>query len=325
MRIELFTSGAKLPPLIEGDPTHSSQMFHSIEQTTDASPLMLVAYDGDKETAHLLVVKNRSLRLLPPGLYVWYSIYGEGVYSSRCNDKEALFAMMLEKLFTIFDYHHTFIEVRNLKDSRFAYNILSEKFFFPLRDNRIYISLHSRDPWQRLTRTYRSHIRKALERGVTFGSVTTEEEKEKALRIMHKYYMSKLRNRLPSIDFLRTMLTPQENNIEKARLFVVRHKGEIIGCSICIYEKERAYLAYSCGLRKSHPLLYPGIMSVWAAITDAHSRGIPHFEFLEPKGSNIPSGYLNFILNFGGKQVGTLHWYHFKWNCINKIMRAIYV
>jgi hypothetical protein len=73
-------------------------------------------------------------------------------------------------------------------------------------------------------------------------------------------------------------------------------------------------------------LLYPGIMAIWAAITDAHSNGYAHFEFLEARAlPRIKRKFFATLLNYGGKQVGTLRWQHFRWNWINKILRRIYV
>lgn len=327
MHIELYTKGMTLPPLLEGSMLQSAEMFHLLEENTKSSPVMIVAYKGNEEMAHMLAVKYRELRLLPPGFYFWYTLHGEGTYRDDATNREELFAMMLDKLFTLFDIRHTFIEVRNLKDSSFAYDVLSKREFFPIRDMRIYNSLHDIHPSKRLTRAYRSHIRKAEERGVTFHRATSPDEIETALHLLRNYYKSKIRRHLPPAQFLRNLLIQPDGRIsDKAKLFVVQHKGKTIGCSLCIHEKERAYLAYSCGLRKSHHLLYPGIMAVWAAITDAYNQGVPHFEFLEPKEAlSTRLGYIDFILNFGGKQVGTLRWYHFKWNGINKILRAIYV
>ena len=31
------------------------------------------------------------------------------------------------------------------------------------------------------------------------------------------------------------------------------------------------------------------------------------------------------IADFGGKDVSTLRWYHFKWNWVNKFLRWVYV
>jgi hypothetical protein len=71
---------------------------------------------------------------------------------------------------------------------------------------------------------------------------------------------------------------------------------------------------------------YPGIMAIWAAITDAYSNGYAHFEFLEARGlSTFHAKFINTLLNYGGKQKGTVRWYRFKWNWLNKILHAIYV
>lgn len=324
MIVEAFTKYEELPELINDSLLHSKEMFRLLEQDTKAQPIMIVAFDKGKEVGHIIAVKYRELRIIPPGFYMWYTIHGEGTYLPECKNKEEIFKLLIEKLFTLFDFNHTFIDIRNLKDARFAYDILSKKNFFPRRDRRIYISLHSKEPEKRLTRTYRACIRKAEQRGVRYKEISDLKEIESAIKILRRYYASKLRNHLPPTEFLLHLLTNNSSET-KARMFAVYHKEKIIGCSLCIYEKEHAYLAYSCGLRKSHPLLYPGIMAVWAAIKDTYRRGIPHFEFLEPQGANIPSGYLNFLLNFGGKQVSTLRWRHFKWNIINKILKAIYV
>lgn len=326
MKIEIYTASQDIPQLVDGSPLHSKRMFCLLESHTEARPIMIAAFDNDnKELGHILVVKYREWRLLPPGFHIWYTIHGQGVYSSECNDKEHLFKLLIDKLFDLFDFNHTLIDIRNLDDARFAYDTLSDKGFFPRRDRRMYISLHSKEPEKRLTRTYKANIRKAQKRGVMFREVNNTQEALVAIKMMRRYYASKIGRHLPPTKYLLHLLADDEGDKKTARLFAVYHKEKMIGCSICLYDKERVFLAYSCGLRKTHPLLYPGIMAVWAAITDAHKRGIPHFEFLEPQGHKLRTGYLNFILNFGCKQVTTLRWRHFKWNIINKIFKAIYV
>lgn len=327
-QIEIYTKTDNLPKLLPGSPMHSAEMFGILSRQSNAKPYLFVCKEQEKEIAHLLVIRHRRFRFIPPGIYTWYSIYGEGVYSTQCvKEREDIFAMFLDELFKLFDFRHTFIEVRNLSSGSFAYKVLSDREFFPRRCIRIYNSLHSKEPHERLTRAYKAHIRKAEKRGVTYGQATSATDIESGLSLLHKYYISKIRTRLPQKNILRNMLINEKGELsQQIRLFVVRHKSRIIGSSICLYDNDRTYIAYSCGLRKRHPLLYPGIVAIWAAITDAHRRGYAHFEFSE---TNLlarkSSGYINTVLNFGGKQVSTIRWCHFKWNGINKILRAIYV
>ena len=322
MRIDIYTRIQELPTLLTGGIEHSAQLFGLLCRSSSSKPYMMVATDEQgKELAHIIIIKRRGIRLLPPVVGSWFTIYGAGVYCSSCHNREEIFSKFIEKLFDIFDIFNSYIEIIGIDDPRFAYATLSRHHFVPVRDHRIYISLHSKAPEERLTRSYRTHLRKSEERGSTYRIATTEQEINEGLRLLKNYYRSKIRRPLPSDDILRGLLAA-----DKQRMFIVEHGGKIIGCSICTYHDNNAFLAFSCGLRKSYPLLYPGIVAVWAAIDDARKRGCSHIEFLESRTLvGTRSGYKNFLLNFGGKQVSTLRWYHFKWNFLNKILRAIYV
>lgn len=319
-----------LPELIQGPVFHSALVFHAFELRRGCKPYMLIGYDEQgNELGHLLVIKRRTMRLIPPVLNYWYTINGAGTYAPCCSNaqREEIFAAFIDRIFDMLDFRHTFIEVINIEDSRFAYGTLSSHNFVPLRDRRLYISLHSKDPHERLTRAYKAHIRNAESRGVTYRQATTPQDMEEGMSLLRNYYRSKIQRDLPSAKALHSMLhSPDGALSNQARLFVVEYKGKLIGSSLCLYEQDRACLAYSCGLRKSHPLLYPGIMAIWAAITDAHSNGYAHFEFLEARAlPRIKRKFFATLLNYGGKQVGTLRWQHFRWNWINKILRRIYV
>ena len=322
MQIDIYTKGCELPQLQQGNIHHSAAMFGALEESDTAKPYMLVAHENGTELAHLIIIKRYS-SLLPPFMGSRYTIYGEGVYHAGCTNREEIYAAFLEKLFDILDLLHSYIEIKTIEDPRFAYATLSLHSFIPKRDHRIYISLHSKAPEERLSKSYRAHIRKAAERGVTYRPATTEAEIDTALHLLKNYYKSKVRRPSPKSNILKQLLL---NKQDDTRIFVVEYKGKIIGCSVCTYDGNRAYLAFSCGLRKSYPRCYPGIIAVWAAIEDAYRRGYAHIEFLESRTlAGIRSGFKNFLLNFGGKQVSTLRWYRFKWGIINKILRAIYV
>lgn len=328
MRIEIYTKSKTLPQLADGAALHSAMMFRILERSRGCKPYMLVGYDDEgKEIGHLLISKRRRLRLIPPVLSYWYSINGEGVYNCGNEEREKIFSAFLNRIFDMFDFRHSFIELLNVEDSRFAYSTLSRHSFIPMRDQRLYISLHSKNPQERLTRAYKAHIRRAEKSGVTGQRATTPQDISEGLTLLRNYYRSKIQRRLPHVKTLRTMLyTPDGTLSDQAKLFIVKHKEKTIGSSLCLYEKGRASLAFSCGLRKSYPFLYPGIMAIWTAITDAYNSQYDHFEFLEARALPLfKRKFINTLLNYGGKQVGTLRWYHFRWNWINKILRRIYV
>lgn len=327
MRIDIFTKSSQLPELIDGSVLHSAMMFRSFEESKGCKPYMFVAYDTDnREIGHILIIKRRRFTILPPMLSYWYNINGEGVYREECTNREDMFAIFLEKVLDMFDFRHSFIRVKNIEDSRFAYSILRQHNFVPIRDQRMYISLHSKAPQERITRAYRAHIRKAESCGVTYRQAVTQQDINEGISLLHNYYISKTR-RLPDKQTLNNMLHNSDGTLsESAKLFIVTYKEKIIGSSFCLYDKERAYLAYNCGLRKRYPMQYPGIMAIWAALSNAHQAGFAHFEFLEVRALHrTHMKFINTLLNYGGKQKGTLRWLHFKWQWLNKILRAIYV
>ena len=328
MHIEVFTKGCQLPELAVGSVLQSAPIFRAIEGNRHCKPYMLVAYDGNgEELGHLIVIRYSRFTILPPFVKSRYIINGDGVYSSRCTDREAVFAKFIEKVLKIAEFHHVYIKAHNIDDSRFAYGTLSSNGFVPMRDRRLYISLHSKPPQERLSRAYKAHIRKAEAAGVTLRRATGDDEINEALIMMKNFYRNKTRKRLPSTECLYRMLHNDDGTLsDNARMFLVIYKDRTIGCSICLYEKGRALLAYSCGLRKRFPLQFPGIMAIWAAITDADRQGYEHFEFLEVRGlSRLRKSFLGTIGNFGGKDVSTLRWYHFKLGWLNKFLRWIYV
>ena len=328
MRVEIFTKSEELPELIDGSALHSALMFRSQEVSKGNKPYMLVAYDHDnKEVGHLLVIRQRGFRFFPHLFSIWYTINGEGVYRDDSINREAVFEDFLKKVLEMFDLRHSFVQIENIEDSRFAYGILRKNDFAPIRDQRMYISLHSKEPQQRLTRAYRAHIRKAENDGVSYYRATEQKDIDEGLLLLRNYYISKTRRRLPGKSTLNMMLHNSDGTLsDKAKLFIVTYKGRAIGSSFCIYDNERAYLAYTCGLRKSYPMQYPGIMAIWAALNDAYTEGFAHFEFLEARAlSGIHRRFLRTLLNYGGKEKGTLRWYRYRWRWVNKFLRAIYV
>lgn len=327
IRIEQYKSGDTVPVLRPGIFFHSEHFFRLLEKSSGITPVMLVAYDGDEEKGHLLAMFKCDFRIIPPGVYRWCSIYSEGVYSDDCQDRNEVFELFVERLLKMMDFRYLFIEARYIADSRISYRTFSKYNFVPRNDLRIYISLHSRRPEERLSRAYHAYIRKAKVRGVTYHRATGKAEIEAGVKMLKKYYASKVGRYFAPSGLLANMLLSADKEKLDARMFTVYNKdGKMIGCSICVYSDDRVFLLYNCGLRKSYPLLYPGIMSVWAAIKDAYDNGVPHFEFAV---SGMPlkraRGYRKFLLNFGGKQVSTLRWYRYRWEWFNKILRKIYV
>ena len=109
------------------------------------------------------------------------------------------------------------------------------------------------------------------------------------------------------------------------RIFIIRYKNKIIGGSVCLFSGEDAYLLFSCGMRKTYPLQFPGVLAVWGAMLYAREHGYAHFEFIEAGLPFKKYGFRDFMLRFGGKQMSSRRWFHVRWNWLNRLLIKIYV
>ena len=102
MRIDIYTRTEELPALLPGSIQHSALLFGLLCNSRSTKPYMMVASDEQgHELAHIIIIKRRGIRLLPPVAGSWFTIYGEGIYSDKCHNREEIFAKFIEKLFEI--------------------------------------------------------------------------------------------------------------------------------------------------------------------------------------------------------------------------------
>ena len=237
--------------------------------------------------------------------------------------KDELFGLMLEHLTSEVLQECFLIEFRNLPTALFGYKHFRHNGYFPVNWIRVYNSLHSLSPEERLENKRKQQVNRALKYGITLQEAKTEEDRNKFLQLLKRNYSSKLRKHFPAIELFQ-LLTKGTSERKAARTFLVKYKDRIIGGSFCMYSHDRAYLCFSFGLRKTFAWLHPNAMAIWAALTDAHQKGYQHFEFIDAGLPYQKVGYRNFILSFGGKQVSTRRWFRFRWEWLNKLANWLY-
>lgn len=323
IRLMTYRCGSTLPPLPGNSLPNSSELFHVYEQTTGYAPLLIVAFIDEKPVAKLLAVIRKSNRLFPPSFIKRCELFGTGEYFDNSLSKDELFGMMLEHLTEEVSAHCFLIEVRNLPTALFGYKYFRRNRYFPVNWLRVYNSLHSLSPEERLEPFRHRQIARALEQGVSLKRAETEAETEAALQMLRRNYSSKLRKHFPDLQLFR-LLSSQRNGQEAANTFLVEYKGKVIGASFCMYSNDYVYLCFSAGLRKTYAWLHPHVLAVWTAITHAHEQGYKHFEFVDAGLPFRQLGYRRFILSFGGKQVSPRRWFRFRWSWLNKLASWLY-
>lgn len=323
IRLMTYRRGSILPPLPGDSLSNSSELFQVYGQTAGYSPVLIVASVGDKPVAKLLAVIRQGTRFFSPFFTRRCELFGTGEYFDDTLPHDELFGMMLEHLTGEVLDECFLIEVRNLPVSLFGYKHFRRNGYFPLNWLRVYNSLHSLPPEERLEPYRRRQIARALRAGAVIRPVETEAETEAFLRMLRRNYSSKLRKHFPDLQLFR-LLREEHPHMESGRAFVVKYREKIIGGSFCMYSGDHAYLCFFGGLRKTYARLYPNVLAVWAALTDAHRRGYRHFEFVDAGLPFRQQGFRRFILSFGGKQVSTRRWFRFRWDWLNRIAVWLY-
>lgn len=323
IRLATYRKGSRLPQLPGSRIEHSNELFHVYEQTAGYTPLLIVAYEGDTPVAKLLSVVRRSVRLFPPSIIKRCEVYGCGEYFDTGLNKENLFGEMLEYLTREVSQQSFLVEFRNLEAPLFGYKHFRKNHYFPMNWLRVYNSLHSLAPQERLEPFRKRQINRAVRNGAVTKVLETEEEMDAFLKMLKNAYSSKIRKHFPDINFFRRLLR-QPSHKEMAQVFLVKYKDRIIGGSLCLFSGDDAYLWFSGGMRKTYARLYPGVMAVWSAICYAYGHGYRHFEFMDAGLPFKKFGYRDFILGFGGKQISTRRWFRFRWVWLNKLLYRLY-
>jgi len=323
IRLMTYRRGSTLPDLPGIQLPHSTGLFKVYEQTPGYDPVLIVASIDNRPVAKLLGVVRRSVRLFPPSLIKRCEVYGTGEYFDETLNREELFGQMLEHLTHEVSGQCFLIEFRNLSTALFGYKHFRRYGYFPINWLRVYNSLHSLSPEERLEPSRKKQITRALKKGVTISPAETKEETAAFLRILKNNYSSKIRKHFPDLRLFH-LLTGQQPDRKTARIFLVKHHGKIIGGSFCMYSGTTVYLCFSVGLRKTYARFSPGTMAVWAAIRHAHEQGYQHFEFVDAGLPFKKTGYRNFILSFGGKQISTRRWFRFRWTWLNNLLFRLY-
>lgn len=324
LKLTTYYRGSQVPELPGTNTFHSTELFRIYEATPGYTPLLIVASEAGKPIAKLLAAIRKSVRLFPPGIIKRCEIYGTGEYFDNQADREAIFSDMLQRLTDEALREAFLIEFRNLDHAKFGYKAFRENHYFAINWLRVRNSLHlvtQAEEWFSPSRI--RQIKKGFKNGAKVSEAHTAKEIRDFAHMLHKVYSAKIRRHFPSRDFFQ-QLEKQMMKSRQSRIFIVTYKDKIIGGSACIYSDESAYLWFSGGMRKTYALQYPGILAVWYALHDAKQRGYRHLEFMDVGLPFRKHGYRDFVLRFGGKQISTRRWFHFKWEWLNRMLIKMY-
>ena len=325
LKLTTYYKGSDIPDLPGNNFFHSKELFLLYEATPSYTPIYIVATEEQKTLAKILVVIRKNTSLIPFSILNRCDVYGTGEYLDDTIDKETLFGEMLSHYTKEIFREASIIEFRNLNNSLFGYKHFRGNHYFPVNWLRVHNSLHSvKSVDERFTASRIRQIKKGLKNGAEVYEAQNKAEIQAFTKVMRRIYSARIRRYFPGFEFFEhidsTLLSAKIGKI-----FVVRYKEKIIGGSVLIFSEDTAYLWFSGGMRKTYASLYPGVLSVWAAMQYAHENKYRHLEFMDVGLPFRKHGYRDLVLQFGGKQSSSRRWFRVRWKWLNKVLCKIYV
>lgn len=322
IRLTTYEHSQDIPDFAGTNVFHSVEIFKALEQDKGLHPSMLVATEDGKPAGRLLCVVRPWLSWI--GLDA-LSVYGTGDYYPCGHSREQVFSEMLAYVTQSFRDKAFLLEFRNLEEPLFGYRYFRLNGYFCHQWTRVQNTLKREELEKWMSPGRKRQITLGLARGAKLEVADTEEKIMEFFAMVKHYYLGKSRRYMPQAAFFLELHRLAAGR-ELSRTFIVRYKGKVIGGSVALFSGSKAYLMFSCGLRRTfYRMLTPGVLAVWSAIEYAMERGYETFEFIDAGLPFRKHGYRDFILRFGGKQLGSRRWFKIRWSWLNRLLQWLYL
>jgi hypothetical protein len=315
MKVTVYEHAADLPDIPAGNYFHSPELMALCERTPLHKPFMVtVLHEDGTIVAHMLAIMRHRHSWFPPYLYRHVRVIGEGEYHIDSINRQHVFGLMAEAVTSRFQNRTLYMEFSHLSEKMFGYRQLKRLGYFHVRWMNIHNSLHSHTPEERISQRQLKRIENAIHRGAVTKEVQTDEEFRAFSKLLRRHNWLKPRRYLPDDSFFQGM-----KECGHCRLFITTVRDKVIGCSVCVYSGNDAYLWYSASRRKSYATFHPNAVTFWHTIKHAHEVGYQHIRFVDVGLPFRKNPYRDFILSFGGKEVSSFRWFRISIRWINRL------
>ncbi|MBQ9637112.1 MAG: GNAT family N-acetyltransferase [Prevotella sp.] len=325
LQVQVFSRNDALPDMAGSSFFHSTELFQVIKATPGHQPLMAVAFDKENRVvAHLLACIRRRGSWVPPYLFTQGRIYGEGDYDEKLSsaERDEAFGLLLEAITRKFQRHLClYAEFSNVSHKMFGYRHFREQGYFPVSWQEVHNSLQGMPPEERIDARLLKMVKRCTAtkaeggQGVTTRRITDIGECKAFYKQLRSFYQSKPRNFIPPYRMFAEFIGSSH-----ARYYQTEHNGKSIGCCVCVYSNNNAYLWFMASKRKTHTRQHPDAVVLWHAIEQAYRDGCDRFYFMDA-GLPFPrSKFREFILQFGGKPVTKYRWFRCSISCVNRLL-----
>lgn len=305
---------------------YSREMFYNYEMTPDYTPILLVAFDDMRPMGKILLTIYKSFHFFPPSIMNHSFVYGTGEYfNEQDDDVEFVFGKMLDYLTELALSFTPLVYFRNLENQLFGFKAFRKMEYFPIKWMRTINNLSTEKVINGgLSASRKRQIRLGLKNGAHVYNAVSEEDVRDFSQMLQKVYPYKIRKHFPSLQFLHRV-SDKDFDKNLGNVFIVRYKQKVIGGAVVVYSDRKAYMAFCGGMNRLYNSQYPGVLAVWAAIQEAHSRGYVSLEYMDAGLPFRHNGFRDFVGRFGARNESSRRWYCFRNGFLNKIFIKLYV
>ena len=143
----------------------------------------------------------------------------------------------------------------------------------------------------------RRQIRKSMKEGALCEIAENETEVTGLYEILKELYTSRVKVPIPDLDYFINL-----HNSEIGKVFIIKHNGNIIGGSFCLFSPEKAiYTLYYCGLKDYSKKIRPTNLAVYGIINFAISNKLKAVDLMGAGRKHEKYGVRYFKQAFGGE------------------------
>lgn len=327
LKLTSYYRGSNVPADIPGeDVFHSTTLFRIYAATPGYNPVLIVASDEGRVLGKLLAVVQKVWRIYPPYVLRRGEAFGTGEYFCQPERKNEVFDALLREMTRYMRRMGAAVtEFRNLDKSLDGFAAFKANGYFAINWMSVVNDLTAVDNVEDvMSKSRLRQLRIGLKSGAEVCEATSENDVHDFALMLRENYRHKLQRHFPDIGFFRQMMTTLHER-QRCKIFIVKYHAKVIGGCVCIYSGGgKAYVWFSGAMSKTYLRQYPGILCVWKALTDAKERGFRQLEFMDVGLPFRKHGYREFVLRFGGTQIGTRRWFRLRLNWLNNIFRRLY-
>ncbi len=193
-----------------------------------------------------------------------------------------------------------YIETRNYFDYSNYRSVFEKSGFQYELHYDIIVEVNGDNSWEKRMESSRPRfVKSSLKNGAEVVENPTEQDVKDYYAVLKELYTTKVKTPLFPLDFFLKLY-----HTSFCRYILVRYQEQIVGGMVCVFDEDKAYEWFVCGLDGVFKHIYPSTVATYSAIKFANDNGMDCFDMM---GAGAPGdggyGVRQFKAKFGGELV----------------------